>query len=301
MATSTSTAPEKSTVHSAAPRPVRRRRRITPGKIVVYVVLLLALIPVVFPVYYAFVGSIMPGGDLASSPPKVFPTGLEWSNITGVFDAIPLGRQYLNSVVQAGAITIAQLVTSIFAAYAFAFMRMWGRRILFGAFMATLMVPAESIIIPNYLHLGDWHLLTSTPGVMLGLVLPFLANMFATFLLRQAFLQFPGELRDAAVMDGCGHLRFMWRILVPLARPSIAAAGVYVFLTAWNQYFWPLLVTRSASQQTLQIGITQLRNAEVGDLGLVVAGVALSVIPTLLIVLFGQRYIVRGLTAGAVR
>ncbi len=301
MATSTSTAPEKSTAHSATPRPVRRRRRITPGKIVVYVVLLLALVPVVFPVYYAFIGSIMPGSDLASSPPKVFPTGLEWSNVTGVFDSIPLARQYLNSLVQAGGITIAQLVTSIFAAYAFAFMRMWGRRLLFGAFMATLMVPAESIIIPNYLHLGDWHLLTSTPGVMLGLVLPFLANMFATFLLRQAFLQFPGELRDAAVMDGCGHLRFMWRVLVPLARPSIAAAGVYVFLTAWNQYFWPLLVTRSASQQTLQIGITQLRNAEVGDLGLVVAGVALSVIPTLLIVLFGQRYIVRGLTAGAVR
>ncbi|MGA8117460.1 MAG: carbohydrate ABC transporter permease [Actinocatenispora sp.] len=296
--TSTPTATSEQRPAPARPRP---RRRLSIGKIVVYIVLLLALIPVLFPVYYTFVGSVMPGGDLASSPPKLFPTGFEWHNVTGVFDSIPLGRQYLNSVVQAGAITIAQLITSIFAAYAFACMRMWGRRIVFAAFMATLMVPAESIIIPNYLHLGDWHLLNSTPGVMLGLVLPFLANMFATFLLRQAFLQFPSELRDAAVMDGCGHLRFMWRILVPLARPSIAAAGVYVFLTAWNQYFWPLLVTRSASQQTLQIGITQLRNAEVGDLGLVVAGVALSVIPTLLIVLFGQRYIVRGLTAGAVR
>jgi sn-glycerol 3-phosphate transport system permease protein len=277
------------------------RRRISAGKIVVYAVLILALIPVIFPIYYAFVGSVMPGGDLASSPPRIFPSGFHWANVTGVFDSIPLGRQYLNSVVQAGIITIAQLITSIFAAYAFALMPMWGRRYVFGAFMATLMVPAESIIIPNYLHIGDWHLLTSSFGVVIGLVLPFLANMFGTFLLRQAFLQFPSELRDAATMDGCGHLRFLWRILVPLARPSIAAAGVYIFLTAWNQYFWPLLVTRSASQQTLQIGITQLRNAEVGDLGLDVAGAALSVIPTLLIVIFGQRYIVRGLTAGAVR
>lgn len=266
-----------------------------------YVVLILALVPVLFPVYYAFVGSVMPGGDLASSPPKVFPTGFHWQNVSGVFASIPLGRQYLNSVIQAGIITVAQLVTSVLAAYAFAYLRMWGRAVLFGLFMATLMVPAESIIIPNFMTIGDWGLLNSTPGVMLGLVLPFLANTFGTFLLRQAFLQFPGELRDAAVMDGCGHLRFLWKVLIPLSRPSIAAVGVYVFLSAWNQYFWPLLVTRSASQQTLQIGITQLRNAEVGDLGLVVAGVALSVVPTLLIVLFGQRYIVRGLTAGAVR
>lgn len=292
--------PSSSTVDRAADRRTPRRR-ISAGKIVVYAVLILALIPVIFPIYYAFVGSVMPGGDLASSPPRIFPSGFHWSNVTGVFDSIPLGRQYLNSVVQAGIITIAQLITSIFAAYAFALMPMWGRRYVFGAFMATLMVPAESIIIPNYLHIGDWHLLSSSFGVVIGLVLPFLANMFGTFLLRQAFLQFPTELRDAATMDGCGHLRFLWRILVPLARPSIAAAGVYIFLTAWNQYFWPLLVTRSASQQTLQIGITQLRNAEVGDLGLVVAGAALSVIPTLLIVIFGQRYIVRGLTAGAVR
>ncbi|GAA4207566.1 carbohydrate ABC transporter permease [Actinocatenispora rupis] len=299
----TTTATRPSTVDSTGR--TRRRRRVSAGRIVVYVVLVLALIPVLFPVYYAFVGSVMPGGDLASSPPKVFPTGFAWRNLTGVFDSIPLATQYLNSVLQAGVITVAQLVTSIFAAYAFAWMRLAGKRFLFAAFMATLMVPAESIIIPNYLHIADWGLLTGTggmtPGVLLGLVLPFLANMFGTFLLRQAFLQFPGELRDAAVMDGCGHLRFLWRILVPLARPSIAAAGVYIFLTAWNQYFWPLLVTRSPGQQTLQIGITQLRNAEVGDLGLVIAGVALSVIPTLLIVLFGQRYIVRGLTAGAVR
>jgi sn-glycerol 3-phosphate transport system permease protein len=283
-----------------------RKRRITPGRIAVYVVLILALIPVLFPVYYAFVGSVMPAGDLSSSPPRFFPSGVTGSSITGVFDAIPLATQYLNSVLQAGVITVAQLVTSILAAYAFVYLRMWGRTVLFAIFMATLMVPAESIIIPNFMTIGDWGLLTGsqdhlTVGVLLGLVLPFLANAFGTFLLRQTFLQFPSELRDAAVVDGCGHLRFLWRILVPLARPSIAAVGVYVFLSAWNQYFWPLLITRGAAQQTLQIGISQLRSAETGDLGLVVAGVALSVLPTLLLVLFGQRYIVRGLTAGAVR
>jgi sn-glycerol 3-phosphate transport system permease protein len=271
------------------------------GKIVVYVVLVLAAIPVLFPVYYAFVGSVMPAGDLSSSPPALWPSALHPSNIADVFDAIPLGRQYLNSVLQAGIIMLAQLVTSVLAAYAFVYLRMWGRRLLFALFLATLMVPAEAIIIPNYLTVAGWGLLGSAPGVLSALVLPFLASAFGTFLLRQSFLQFPAELRDAARVDGCGHLRFLWRILLPLSRPTIAAVGVYVFLSAWNQFFWPLLVTNKPAQQTLQIGITQLQDAEAGNPGLVIAGVALSLLPTLLIVLFGQRYIVRGLTAGAVR
>lgn len=278
-----------------------RRHRLSVGKIVVYVVLVLAAIPVLFPVYYAFVGSVMPAGDLSSSPPALWPSALHPSNIADVFDAIPLGRQYLNSVLQAGIIMLAQLVTSVLAAYAFVYLRMWGRRLLFALFLATLMVPAEAIIIPNYLTVAGWGLLGSAPGVLSALVLPFLASAFGTFLLRQSFLQFPAELRDAARVDGCGHLRFLWRILLPLSRPTIAAVGVYVFLSAWNQFFWPLLVTNKPAQQTLQIGITQLQDAEAGNPGLVIAGVALSLLPTLLIVLFGQRYIVRGLTAGAVR
>lgn len=278
-----------------------KRKRLSVGRIIVYVVLVLAAIPVLFPVYYAFVGSVMPAGDLSSSPPAIWPSALHPSNIADVFKAIPLGQQYLNSVLQAGIITLAQLITSVLAAYAFVYLRMWGRRVLFALFLATLMVPAEAIIIPNYLTVAGWGLLGSAPGVLSALVLPFLANAFGTFLLRQAFLQFPAELRDAARVDGCGHLRFLWRILLPLSRPTIAAVGVYVFLSAWNQFFWPLLVTNKPAQQTLQIGITQLQDAEAGNPGLVIAGVALSLLPTLLIVLFGQRYIVRGLTAGAVR
>ena len=103
------------------------------------------------------------------------------------------------------------------------------------------------------------------------------------------------------MVDGCGHGRFLWRILVPLSKPTIAAVGVYVFLSAWNQYFWPLILVRDPQYQTLQIGVSQLNDAEAADPGLILAGVALSVVPTLLIVIFGQRYIVRGLTAGALK
>ncbi|WP_416903904.1 carbohydrate ABC transporter permease [Micromonospora echinospora] len=275
-------------------------RRTTPGRIAVYVVLGLALIPVLFPVYYAFAGAVMGPGDLATYPPALVPSDLHWQNFGDVFDAVPLGRFYVNSAVQAGMITLAQVVTSILAAYAFAFLRMPAKAATFALFLATLMVPWESIIIPNYLAISDWGL-TRGGLTYLGLVLPFLASAFGTFLLRQAFLQFPGELRDAAVIDGCGHWRLLWRVVVPLSKPSIAAVGVYVFLSAWNQYFWPLILIRDPEYQTLQIGISQLNDAEAAQPGLILAGVALSLLPTLAVVIFGQRYIVRGLTAGALR
>ncbi|XTZ14803.1 carbohydrate ABC transporter permease [Micromonospora echinospora] len=275
-------------------------RRTTPGRIAVYLVLGLALIPVLFPVYYAFAGAVMGPGDLATYPPALVPSDLHWQNFGDVFDAVPLGRFYVNSAVQAGVITLAQVVTSILAAYAFAFLRMPAKAATFALFLATLMVPWESIIIPNYLAISDWGL-TRGGLTYLGLVLPFLASAFGTFLLRQAFLQFPGELRDAAVIDGCGHWRLLWRVVVPLSKPSIAAVGVYVFLSAWNQYFWPLILIRDPEYQTLQIGISQLNDAEAAQPGLILAGVALSLLPTLAVVIFGQRYIVRGLTAGALR
>ncbi|MEU9740377.1 carbohydrate ABC transporter permease [Micromonospora chersina] len=275
-------------------------KKLSFGQVAVYVVLGLAAIPVLFPIYYGFVGAVMGPGDLATYPPALVPHELYWKNISGVFDSVPLGRFYVNSAIQAGVITVAQIVTSILAAYAFAFLRLPAKAATFALFLATLMVPWEAIIIPNYLAISGWGL--ARGGLTyLGLVLPFLASAFGTFLLRQAFLQFPTELRDAAVIDGCGHWRLLWRVIVPLSKPSIAAVGVYVFLSAWNQYFWPLILIRDSDFQTLQIGISQLNDAEVAQPGLVLAGVALSLLPTLAVVLFGQRFIVRGLTAGALR
>ncbi|MGK5519662.1 carbohydrate ABC transporter permease [Micromonospora sp. URMC 107] len=275
-------------------------KKLNLGRAAVYLVLGLAAIPVLFPVYYGFVGAVMGPGDLATYPPALVPSALHWQNVTDVFRSVPLGRFYANSAVQAGVITVAQVVTSIFAAYAFAFLRLPAKAATFSLFLATLMVPWEAIIIPNYLAISDWGL-TRGGLTYLGLVLPFLASAFGTFLLRQAFLQFPSELRDAAVIDGCGHWRLLWRVIVPLSKPSIAAVGVYVFLSAWNQYFWPLILIRDTEFQTLQIGISQLNDAEAAQPGLVLAGVALSLLPTLAVVIFGQRYIVRGLTAGALR
>ncbi|WP_031077261.1 carbohydrate ABC transporter permease [Streptomyces sp. NRRL WC-3742] len=267
------------------------------GRAVVYLVLAVAVLTVVFPVYYAFAGAFMGPTELSSYPPALVPHEVTGRNFTGAVDAIPLVRQYANSALTATIITLAQLVTSILAAYAFVFLPMKARALVFGVFLATLMVPWEAIIIPNYLTLSDW----GFGNTYFGLVLPFLASGFGTFMLRQSFRQLPGELRDAARIDGAGHWRFLWRVVVPLNKPALAALSIYVFLSAWNQYFWPLIITRTAEMRTLQIGLTSLRDSEMADPGLILAGAVLSLLPTLALVVFGQRFIVRGLTAGAVR
>ncbi|MET9708593.1 carbohydrate ABC transporter permease [Nocardiopsis alba] len=267
------------------------------GRVLLYLMLALLLVPVLFPVYYVFVGTFMEPRELATFPSRLLPTGFDTGNIEGALKAVPLARMYWNSLVMAGIITVSQLCTSALAAYAFVFLRFRGSAVVFALFLSTLMVPAEATFIPNYLTITGWGLGNSYAG----LVMPFLAYAFGTFLLRQSFKQFPRELYDAARMDGMGHLRFLWTILLPLSRPALTAVGMYVFITSWNMYFWPLIITRSTEMQTLQIGLNSLKTGEAANPGLLLAGAALSVIPTLVLVIFGQRFIVRGLTAGAVK
>jgi sn-glycerol 3-phosphate transport system permease protein len=284
-----------------APARTRARHRRGPGfllgRVLLYLMLAALLIPVLFPVYYVFVGTLMEPRELSTFPPRLLPTGIDFENVRGALAAVPLLRMYTNSLVMAGIITACQLFTSALAAYAFVFLRFRGSAVVFALFLSTLMVPAEATFIPNYLTLTGWGL----GDTHAGLVLPFLAYAFGTFLLRQSFKQFPRELYDAARIDGMGHLRFLWTILLPLSKPALSAVGVYVFITSWNMYFWPLIITRSSDMQTLQIGLNSLKAGEAANPGLVLAGAALSVIPTLALVVFGQRFIVRGLTAGAVK
>jgi sn-glycerol 3-phosphate transport system permease protein len=172
-----------------------------------------------------------------------------------------------------------------------------GRNALFVAFLATMMIPWEATIIPNYITIRSLGWLDTYQG----LAVPFMAQAFGTFLLRQSFLQLPRDLFDAAVVDGSGKLRFLWSIVIPLSRPALATLAVYAFLATWNQYFWPLLITNDPMMRTTQVGIAQLRFEETLRWGYVMAGVIMVVLPTLVLLVLGQRQLVRGLTAGGVK
>lgn len=275
----------------------RRRRRIAPRVIATYVLLVLASLLVAFPLLLALSYSLMSESAIATFPPPVIPTEPTLANYGTVFATIPIGRYLLNSLVVSSAVVIGQLITASLAAYAFSFLTYPGRQLLFFLFLSTLMIPWEATIIPNYITIRSIGWLDTYQG----LAMPFMATAFGTFLLRQAFLQIPRELWDSARIDGASSFHFFRTMVVPLSRPALGTVAIYAFLSTYNQYFWPLLITNQPLMRTTQVGIAQLRFEETLRWGLVMAGVIMVAAPTLALLVIGQRQLIRGLTAGAVK
>lgn len=263
----------------------------------IYAVLTASAVLVLFPVLYTLSSSLMTSAESASYPPKLLPKGLNWENYLLVLNTIPVGRFLTNSFVVAGAIMIGQLLTASLAAYAFSFLRFTGKSLLFGLFLSTMMIPWEVTVIPNYLTIKGWGWINSYQA----LIAPFLASAFGTFLLRQFFLQLPKELFEAARIDGCGHLRSFVQLVLPLSRPALGTLAVYSFLSHWNMYLWPLLVTNTPAMRTVQIGVGMLQFEENTAWNLVLAGIMTMLLPSLLLLVIGLKQLVRGMTAGAVK
>jgi len=273
----------------------RRRRSLrTFGR---YTLLSVLAFLVLFPIYITVVNSLLTPEQIASRPPTLFPTDPTWGTYGEAWNTGHLGEYLKNSFIMTGIIVFFQLLTATLAAYAFAFLEFPFKRLLFVVFLATLMVPFEVTIITNLNTVVDLGIYDS----YLGLAIPFLATGFGAFLLRQSFLTVPRDLKDAAALDGYGHLRFLARVVVPLSRPTMAALAVFAFLSSWNQYLWPLLVTKDDKYRTVQIGLKQLRNTNIDQINVTFAGVVIAIIPLAILLLLFQKQLVRGLTAGAVK
>ena len=262
-----------------------------------YLGLCFAAFIVLFPIYSAFVVAIQPASALIDGLGVLIPKEISLDAFRDAFDQGDLGRYLRNSVIQSSLTTIFQVGTSILAAYAFAFLRFPGKRLLFFVFLATLMVPTEVIFVAQLDIVSNLNWMNTYQG----LVIPFVAWTFGTFMIRQAFLNVPRDLRDATALDGYGHAGFLWHVAIPLARPAIAGLAVFSFLNAWNEYLWPLLVTDRPTVRTIQIGLKSLNSTNVDELNLVMAGTIIAALPIALVLLLFQRHLVRGLTAGAVK
>jgi sn-glycerol 3-phosphate transport system permease protein len=262
-----------------------------------YTLLTVLAAVVLFPIYITVVDSLLRPEQITAQPPKFFPTDPQWSSYQEAWNAGNMGLYLKNSFIVTILITVGQVVTAVLAGYAFAFLTFPFKRTLFVVFLATLMVPFEVTIVTNVTTVADLGWFNSYAG----LAVPFLATGFGAFLMRQAFLTLPHDLQDAASLDGYGHWRFMARVAVPLARPAVAALTVFAFLGAWNQYLWPLLVTRDDEYRTVQIGLKQLRGLSIQDINVTFAGAIIAVVPLVILLLAFQKQLVRGLTAGAVK
>ncbi len=269
-----------------------------PLNILTYAVLTAASLVVAFPLLLALSYSFMTESQVTTYPPPVLPETLQLDNYARVIATIPIGRYLLNSAIVSSLVVVGQLITASLAAYAFTFIKFKGRDLVFLVFLSTLMIPWEATIIPNYITVRELNWLDTYQG----LSVPFMATAFGTFLLRQSFLQLPQALIDAAIVDGASRIRLLLlQVVLPLSRPALGTVAVYAFLSTWNQYFWPLLITNQTLMRTTQVGLAQLRFEESLRWGFLMSGVVMVAAPTLILLLVGQRQLVRGLTAGAVK
>jgi sn-glycerol 3-phosphate transport system permease protein len=267
-----------------------------PKKIVFYFLLLFSAFLLFFPVMYAFMISFMTGGEIMQG--KFFPQTFTLDNYFRVFERLPLMKYLINSFVVSAGVMVGQLIVCSMAAYAFVFIPFKGRDFIFFLFISTMMIPWEATMIPNFFTVQklDW---TNTYQ---GLTVPFFALAFGTFLLRQHFKTIPKELFEASQIAGLSRFAFFWRVILPVSKTSLVTLGAYGFLTTWNMYLWPLLVTNNDQVRTVQIGLKQLQSQEVAtEWGVVMAGVIVVIIPTLLLLFIGQKQLQKGLTQGALK
>jgi sn-glycerol 3-phosphate transport system permease protein len=260
-----------------------------------YGLLIVVSVIVLFPVYTTVVASLKPGNKVLQNP--LVPDAFTLDVLREAWTDGHFGRYMLNSIVVAFVVTFSVILTSVLSGYAFSILEFPGRTLLFVVFLATLLVPFEATVVVNRRTIDSLGWLNTYQG----LAVPFLATAFGTFLIRQVFLTLPRDLRDAAAIDGVGHVGFLRHVAVPLVRPTIGALALFTFLSSWFQYLWPVLITTESDMNTLPVGLKQISEARLDEPNLVMAGTVIAAIPIFVGLLIFQRQLVRGLTSGAVK
>ena len=249
---------------------------------------------VAFPFVWMVLTSLKTEAEALAFPPVLFPAEPRWGNYVAAWQAAPFPRYFLNTVLVSGAVSASVTVTALLAGYAFGTLEFPGRKLLFGLYLSTMMIPFEVVLIPNYLlvnRLGWYDSYTA-------LIAPWGANVFSVFLLTQLFRSLPADFREAAVLDGCGHLQYLFRVAAPLARPALATAGLFAFLGSWNSLLWPLLVTQNDRMRPIEAGLRYFVESTALRPQLLMAASTLAVLPIVLLFLFAQRTFVEGVAAG---
>jgi sn-glycerol 3-phosphate transport system permease protein len=285
------------------------------GRVLAYAFLIVLCVAIGAPLFWMATGAFKTNKEIFTYPPVWWPELLRWTSLSDVSDAwvnfrsawdrAPFGRWYLNSII----ITLAgmglELMFATTTAYALAFLRFPAKNLVFVLILAALMVPTQVTILPNYLTIADV-LGTGTTWInsYQGIIIPGAATAYGTFLMRQSFLGLPREVMEAAKIDGVGHLRMLWDIVIPMSRPVLITFALISMVAKWNDYLWPLIVTNGDDMRPLTVGIAKLYDQEGTsntDWGVVMAATIFVIAPLLVIYLWAQRYIIEGITAGATK
>ncbi len=264
-----------------------------------YLPILLALLIIVLPLLWMVLSSFKPPQEILTTSPTLLPQEPTAESYVNVASTVPLMTVLGNSVIVTGIGSFIKVLLAITTAYALVFIRVPGANIIFIGILVALMVPPEVSMLPNYLTISS----LGGRDTLWGIILPGLGTAFGTFLLRQQFKSLPKELIEAADIDGASHWRKLWTIIVPVSAPAIATVALVTVVNEWNNFLWPLIIIDSPSKMTLPVGLNMLNSVETqaAGYGNLMAGAVLVIVPMLIIFAALQRYIVAGLTQGAVK
>lgn len=246
----------------------------------------------VFPYYWIILTSLDNASQVFTFPPRLFP-GTDFGNFLVAWSAAPWAQYFLNTILISVVTVALAMLTSVLAGFALGVMRFPGRQLLFGFVLSMLMIPWIVIVIPDYIILKDLHWLNTYQAQ----IVPFGASVFGIFLLRQFFIGLPRELVEAAELDGASQMGFLWKVALPLARPALVTVALYVFITMWDSFLWPFIMTSSSSVQPIEVGLANFFGVNNTQWSELMAAVVFTTLPVMIVFLFAQRLLVEGVVS----
>jgi len=277
------------------------QQRILKGtvKVCTYLFLIIMALIVLFPFYWMIISSLKDLSEYRENVPTFWPRVIVWSNYAEAFTSANLGRLFLNTAYVGIVSTLLSLVITVLSAFAFARLEFKGKDLMFGALLATMMIPGELFTITNYATVNNFGWMKSFEA----LIIPFLVSVFYIYLLRQNFMQIPNELYLAAKVDGCGDLKYLWKVMVPLAMPTLISITILKMMGAWNSYVWPRLVANDEAHRLITNGLRNAFTATTGDVNYPVqmAAVAIVSAPLFLVFIFLRKYIMKGVSRSGIK
>ena len=262
-----------------------------------YFFLILGALLMVFPFYWMFTTALKTNAGAVRFPPQWIPSTLEWVNFKRAFETAPFALYFLNSIIVTVSCVVVTGITTIFGAFAFSRLRFPGRALIFSLLLSMMMVPFEMLIITNYQTVAKLGLISTRTA----LIIPFMSSIFYTYILRNFFDSIPDSLYQSARVDGASNWFYLWRVLVPIARPSLMTIVLLNAIASWNSFMWPMLVTNTRESYTLTMGLYVFISEDGAVPNMLMAASTIVVLPVIILFLFARKQIINGVARGGVK
>lgn len=262
-----------------------------------YLLLVVFAIVTLFPFYWMIASSLKTGFEVIQTPPTMIPSEFQWENFTTALKMAPFGRYFYNTVIVTALSIVTTVIIAVISAFAFSHLEFKGRDLIFSLFLASMMIPGEVLIVTNFRTISQLGWIDTYQA----LFVPYMANVLYIYMLREFFLKIPKQLYFAAKVDGAGDWKFLWRIMVPMAKPSIITICILVGINSWNAFLWPLLVTNSPNMRLLANGLTAFQSDAGNQYELLMAASTIITMPIVIIYAFLHKKIMSGISVGGVK